>query len=82
MINTAFEITVDDVESVLHSYTKRIINARGLSIDALAADVFGEVDGGRVEKAALKASTDFDIQVSAAYEEIKVILVEVGVLEC
>lgn len=81
MTNTAFQITQDDVESVLHSYTKRIINSRGMSIYDLAADVFGEIDLGRVEKAAVKSSTDFDAQVSAAYEEIKGILVEVGVLE-
>lgn len=40
MLQTAFAITPDDVESVLHSHTHRIIKARGLSIDALAADVF------------------------------------------
>lgn len=81
MSHTAFAITPDDVESVLHSHTHRIINARGLSIDALATDVFDEVDPARVEKAALNSSTDFDEQVSGAYSEIKGILVEIGVLE-
>lgn len=81
MAQTAFAVTQDDVESVLHSYTNRIINARGLSIDALAAEVFSEVDTARVEKAALDSSTDFDAQVRGAYEEIKEILVEICILE-
>lgn len=81
MAQSAFEITPDDVESVLHSHTHRIINARGLSIDALAADVFTDLDTARVEQAALSNSTNFDEQVSGAYGEIKVILVELGVLE-
>lgn len=80
MPHSAFAITTDDVESVLHTHTKRIINARGLSINALAADLFAEVDAGRVEKAALDTSTDFDQKVSGAYAEIKDILVELGVL--
>lgn len=81
MAQTAFAITPDDVESVLHSHTHRIINARGLSIDALAVNVFDEVDAARVEKAALDSSTNFDDQVNGAYGEIKDILVELGVLE-
>ncbi|NVL49887.1 hypothetical protein F2S72_09055 [Pseudomonas syringae pv. actinidiae] len=81
MTSTAFAITADDVESVLHDHTRRIINSRGLSIDALAAEVFGEIDEARVEKAALNTSTNFDEQVSGAYSEIKDILVEIGVLE-
>lgn len=80
MAHTAFEVTPNDVESVLHSHTHRIVNARGLSIDALAADVFDEVDTARVEKAAL-ASTDFDEQVKGAYSELKDVLVELGILE-
>lgn len=80
MEHTTFEFTHNDVESVLHSYTHRIINARGLSIDSLATELFGELDASRVENAAL-ASTEFDEQVNGAYEEIKDILVEVGVLE-
>ena len=81
MAHTAFAITADDVESVLHSHTNRIINAQGLSIDALASDVFDEVDKGRVEKSALASGTNLDEQVSGAYGEIKDILVELGVLE-
>lgn len=81
MAQSAFEITPDDVESVLHSHTNRIINARGLSIDALAAEVFIDVDTARVEKAAQSNLNNFDEQVSGAYGEIKDILVELGVLE-
>lgn len=81
MAQTAFETTPNDVESVLHMYTHRIINSRGLSIDGLAVDVFDEVDTARVEKAALDSSTDFDEQVKGAYSELKDILVELGVLE-
>lgn len=81
MASTAFEITPDDVESVLHSYTPRMINTRGMPIAELAADLFDEIDAERVQKSALNTSTDLAEQVTGAYAEIKDILVEIGVLE-
>lgn len=81
MANVAFQLTADDVESVLHSYTARLINTQGLSIIDLSAELFAEIDHARIEKAALKASTDPDEQATAALAEIKTNLVELGVLE-
>jgi hypothetical protein len=81
MTSTSFQITPADIESVLHSYTLRMINTRGLSIAPLAEELFDEIDAERVQKAALKSSTDFNEQVSGAYSEIKDILCELGVLE-
>lgn len=81
MANVAFQLTADDVESVLHSYTARLINTQGLSIIDLSAELFDEIDHARIEKAALNASTDPDEQATAALAEIKTNLVELGVLE-
>lgn len=81
MTRTAFQVTEDDVESVLHSYTLRIANSRGMSIAALAAEVFHEIDAERVENAALNASGDVVQQANDALAEIKDILCEMGVLE-
>ncbi|MCF5381991.1 hypothetical protein GIW05_00445 [Pseudomonas syringae] len=81
MICTAFQVTEDDVESVLHSYTLRIANSRGMSIAALASEVFHEIDAKRVEKAALNSSGDLVEQANGALAEIKDILCEIGVLE-
>lgn len=81
MANVAFQLTANDVESVLHSYTARLINTQGLSIIDLSAELFDEIDHARIEKAALKASNDPDEQATAALAEIKTNLVELGVLE-
>lgn len=78
---TAFQITEEDIESVLHQYALRVANSRGLSFAAMAEELLYEIDEQRVEKAALKAGTDLDTQTAAAMEEIHAILVEQGVLE-
>jgi hypothetical protein len=76
-----FQFCAADVESVLHDYTLRIINSRGLTIAPLAVELFAEIDAERVLGAA-EESVGTDIaQINAAYAEIKTILVELGVLE-
>lgn len=78
---TAFQITEDDIENVLHSHSLRVTNTHGKSFETMAAELLGEIDLARVEKAALKAGCDLDQQAQAALDEIKTILVEMGVLE-
>lgn len=81
MASAAFQVTADDVECVLHSYSCRLMNTDGLSIVDLSAELIDEIDRERIEKAALNASTDLDEQTEAALKELKANLVELGVLE-
>ncbi|HEJ4407841.1 TPA: hypothetical protein SL557_000120 [Pseudomonas aeruginosa] len=77
----AFQISSDDVENVLRSYSLRVANSNGQSFAHMAEELIDELDHERIERAALAASTDLNEQTSAAYEEIKKSLVELGVLE-
>lgn len=77
----AFQVTEDDIENVLQDYALRVSDTQGKSFETMAAELLGEIDCERVEKAALKAGTELDEQTSAAYQEIKTILTEIGVLE-
>lgn len=81
MACTAFQITSDDVENVLSSYSLRVTNTNGKSFAHMAEALIDELDHERIEHAALAASTDLNEQTTAAYEEIKSNLVELGVLE-
>ena len=81
MIGMAFGITADDVENVLHSYALSVTNTSRKSFETMAAELIEEIDHGRVEKAALESGCDFEEQTQGAYDEIKAILVEIGVLE-
>ena len=81
MACTAFQITPEDIEQVLRDYSLHVINAKGQSFAALAEELNDEIDAERIERAALKAGIDLDEQTSGALEEIKQILVELGVLE-
>jgi hypothetical protein len=78
---TAFAISEDDIENVLHSYSLRVTNTKGKSFETMAAELIDEIDHARVEKVALNGGCDLDDQITAAYEEIKQCLVELGVLE-
>ncbi|KZN20583.1 MULTISPECIES: hypothetical protein [Pseudomonas] len=80
MASTAFQITEDDVENVLRRHSLRVSNTQGKSFAEMAGVLFDDLDHGRVERAALTASSDLEEQTLGAYEEIKVILVEMGVL--
>ena len=79
---TAFQISEEDIENVLHEYWARVSNSRGQSFEQMASELFNEIDHGRVEKAALDSGIDLDVQTNGALKEIKAILVEKGVLEC
>lgn len=81
MACTAFQITEDDIESVLHDYSLRVTDTQGKSFATMAAELIGEIDHARVEKAALDSGCDLDEQTAGADKEIKKILVELGVLE-
>jgi hypothetical protein len=81
MVCTAYQITADDVENVLHAYSLRVTNTHGKSFETMAAELVDEIDHDRVEKAALNSGCDLEEQTTGAYDEIKKILVELGVLE-
>ncbi len=81
MACTAFAITEEDVENVLQEYSLRVTDTQGKSFETMAAELLGEIDHARVEKAALNSGCDLNEQTTSAYGEIKKILVEIGVLE-
>jgi isochorismate synthase EntC len=81
MASLAWQVTLDDIENVLESHALRVENPRGQTFAQMAEDLISEIDEGRVEKAALAAGSDMDEQTQAALDEIKKILVEMGVIE-
>ena len=81
MTGTAFGVSEDDVEAVLQEYWMRVIDTRGKSFETMAEELIDEIDQDRVEKAALRAGCDLDDQAKAAFDEIKAILFEQGILE-
>jgi hypothetical protein len=81
MACTAFQISEDDIEQVLHEHGLRVVNSHGKSFEAMAGELFSELDHERVEKAALDSGCDIDTQTAGALVEIKTMLVEMGVLE-
>jgi len=78
---TAFEVTAEDVERVLHDYALRVNNPAGQSFTDLAAEILTKIDRSRIEKAALDSGCELEEQTLGAQKEIKTILVETGVLE-
>lgn len=78
---TAFGISENDIENVLHAYSLRVANTDGQSFADIALELINEIDHARVEEAALAAGCDNDQQTNAAYREIKSMLIEMGVLE-
>ncbi len=77
----AFQITEEDVESVLHDYSLRISNSRGASFAAMAAELLPDLDHARIERAALEGGCDLDAQTRSALGAIHQQLVEAGVIE-
>ncbi|ELQ8317505.1 hypothetical protein R2571_006404 [Pseudomonas aeruginosa] len=77
----AFQISTEDVENVLRSYSLRVTDTKGQSFERMAEELIDELDHERIEREALAASTELDEQTTAAYEAIKNNLVELGVLE-
>lgn len=78
---TAFQITDEDILNVLHQYSMRVTNTRGQSFETMASELIEEIDHARIEKAALASGCELDQQTQGAFDEIKNILVEIGVLE-
>jgi hypothetical protein len=81
MTCTAFQITEKDVQNVLCNYSLRVTDTQGKSFATMASELIDEIDHDRTEKAALKSGCDLDEQTTGANDEIKKILVELGVLE-
>ena len=69
-MGTAFEITADDVETVLRNNSLKVANTKGMSFSAMAELLLcTEIDADRAEKAALYYDS-LDDQTTAALEEI------------
>ena len=73
-MNTAFEITPDDVATVLRRH--RMVNSHD---DPLVDEVFDGLDVDRVERAALWYA-DLDDQTASALDEIENVLIEEGMI--
>lgn len=80
-MNTAFQITEDDIAMVLRRESLRVADTQGRSFDDMASDLLTEIDGDRIERAALKSGNDLEDQTTGAHDEIKIILEEMGVLK-
>lgn len=77
----AYQVTVSDIENVLQMYSLRVTDTQGKSFETMAAELIDEIDHDRVEAAALASGCDLDDQTQGAYDEIQMILVELGVLD-
>lgn len=77
----AFQTSIDDIVAVLDAYAHRVVDDKNRPHQNLAETLITQIDTARVEKAALNAGTDLDVQSQAAFDEIKDILVELGVLD-
>lgn len=82
MTFAAFEITQEDVETVLRNHLENVVNPEGKPLEAVAQTLLdqGAIDFARAEKAALDSSCDLDEQTQGAHDEIKDMLVEIGAL--
>ena len=83
-MHTAFGISEEDIENVLRANSLRLEAQSGEPLDLLAEQIFGgfsDDDLARIERVALKASTDLDEQTSAACEEITRLLERDGWLK-
>lgn len=80
MGDLAFEIAPGDVANVLASNWCDVADTGGKSIEAIAEEIFPELDFGHIEEAALMAD-DLDAQTDAAHDEIARQLRDMGVLE-
>jgi len=83
-LQTAFEVTVDDVAAVLRINAAHVANARGVSFQGLAEAIYDEWSGERLDSisaSALEAGCELEGQTDAAHAEIRKILVQDGILE-
>lgn len=74
-----FELSEEDVATVLRQNQHRIRDPQGRTIADLAAHLFDELDGGAVERAALAGASEVGTY-SGAYAEIAQQLVDRGFL--
>lgn len=82
--STAFEITEQDVENVLRANWAAVADSKGQSFAQMADNIFANISSvqhERVGRAALDAGCEMDEQTTAAYAEIRTIMVEDGVLK-
>lgn len=80
----AFEVTQDDIENVLRQNSHRVANSKGIPFETLAEDLFDALtpeDLDRIAGAALDMGDDLEEQTDGAYEEIRLLLVQRGVLD-
>lgn len=80
MACTAFQISEDDIETVLRRHSLRVSDTQGKSFSEIAEKLIYDIDHERVELAAMSASCKLEEQTEAAHEEIKIICLELGVL--
>ncbi|CAE6795638.1 hypothetical protein R70006_05060 [Paraburkholderia domus] len=74
------QITADDVLEVLRKHSLQVANAAGRPFDAIAEELFDDLDFYRLERAALLAGDQPSAQSTAIREDIADQLVEHGVL--
>lgn len=79
-MNTAFQISSDDVITVLRRRSLHVANTNGHSFESMAEEILDDLDTDRIEFAALRASTDLDEQTDAALDEIERQLIDHGVI--
>lgn len=91
-LDQAFGITEEDVETVMQNNAVHVANSQGLSFEVMASTIFGDWSSDihdRIASAALAADAepgadDEEIlmtQTDAAHAEIRIILVEQGILK-
>lgn len=79
-MNLAYQATEEDVENVLRSNSLTVANTMGKTFEAIANEVFGNLDFDRIEQAALFGD-DMEEQCDYANDEIARQLREMGILE-
>lgn len=80
----AFEVTAEDIETVLRDHQFRLETKHGEPFGVLAEQIFNELsdaDFAQIEKAALDSGTDLDEQTTGAHQEIALLLEREGWLK-
>lgn len=80
MAYTAFAISEEDVEHVLNKFAVRVANSEGRSFADMADAVWGQLDHGAIERAAL-LGVELDAQTRYTHDEIAAQLMRLGMLE-
>lgn len=77
----AYQMDESDIEHVLREYSLRVTNTDGESFATMAKGLIDEIDQGRIVRVAMAAETVEGME-QAAFDEIKTVLVEMGILDC